>query len=389
MEPSADVVRWLVSAEGLDLLEQAVSSIRAGAAHLQIATTLRARDIDTSQTHAVLSAAMSRLRSEGTYPAGSVFTKEALEQASPPAAARWRAQRFGDAGIVFDLCSGAGADASELATFARVVAVDRSESRAVLAKHNTRSLDVEVIVGDALAAPLDATGFFHVDPSRRTTKGRPRRLAEYEPAVPDLLSALSPAEGACVLVSPGIDLADPGLPGDAEQEFIQIGPDLVECALWLGSLRRARASATLLPQGITLTRDDDPIRLPPGKPGSFLIVPVPAVTRARIHERLGAEINARKIDRDRALMTTDEDPGHSAWWSSWRIEAHMAMHARGISAWLRSAPPLPLEIEFVGYRGDLERMWHNLGRPARGPNGRRLFVVAERDGARAYLCVKA
>ena len=86
-------------------------------------------------------------------------------------------------------------------------------------------------------------------------------------------------------------------------------------------------------------------------------------------------------------MTTDEPDNGSPWWRSWRIEADLPFHVKSLASWLRKADALPVEIELVGHQVDVDQLWRALGRPRRGPRGRRIFLVRTDDGVRAYICI--
>lgn len=387
------VARWLVSAA--ETIADAAERIEGGDSDIAAGAWLRARGLPAGRAAAALGCAKARLRAREIFAGADalIFTPEALEQASPPAASAWRAQRFAGSPRVVDLCAGAGADSLELARVAAsVVAVELAEDRAIIAAHNLRARDLRaaVVVGDALALPVAIAGaLVHADPSRRAAGRRLRGLSSYRPPVRALLDAVAGARGACVLVSPGVALDDPDLPGDAEVEFIQIENDLVECALWLGDLRGAgRRSATLLPEGLSVHGDPAAdAAVPVGKAGRYLLEPQPALVRAGLHERIGAVEGAARIAARRALLTSDV-PSRSPWWRTWEIEADLPLRPARIRAWLRTAEPKPLEIVLYGVTLDVPTFLREIGSPPRGPQGRRLFAVRVDRGARAYVCTR-
>ena len=382
-DESPSVVRWLVGANGLEAVARVTAALRSRRDELSIGESLRTEGLDAPRASAVLAAAIARMRGAGDE---FVFTREAFEQASPQLASAWRARRFEGQDRVIDLCCGAGADSIELAkTAGSVVSVDRSEARALLARHN-RGPGADVVVADVLRPPLSLRTTVHADPGRRARGRRAHRVVEYEPPLPLLLSALTGTPGACVLVAPGIDFDDASIPLAAELEFVQIGSNLVECAMWLGDLRRASATATMLPSEDSISRHEEPPRLPVTRMGEFLLEPLPAVVRARVHESI--EPNARRIAERRALLTLSR-PSRSPWFRSWRVEADLPFRARTGKEWLHKSEPLEIEISMHGIRTSVEQVWSDFGRPQRGPNGRRAFIVRLDDGARVYMCVPA
>lgn len=384
------VAVWL-TVEGGPYVEAAADELADGVSALAIGTRLRS-ELAPARAAAVTAAAATRLRAvDAGIPDAErlLLTRAALEQASHPAVAAHRAGRFAQAPLVIDLCTGAGVDAVAIGRRVdTVVAVDLDPSRALLARHNTRrcGVDAVVVVGDARRPPVQMSGLLHADPSRRRGERRARRLADYGPPVGDLLAATATAAGRGIVLSPAVAWDDPHLPDDAEVEFLQVGQDLVEAMMWLGDLRRpgVRATATLLPEGETRSVEGPGEPLPVGPIREWLVEVAPAAVRARIHDSIGTELGARRVARNRALLTTSRSPGSSPWWRAWRVEAVLPARQREVRRWLRDARPLPLEISTHGLDADPQRWWRELGSPPRGPDGRRLHLVRTDDGA---LCI--
>lgn len=385
-----DVAAWLTSSAG-DHVHAATRALERGETALQVGTRLR-RDLDPTRAAAVTVAATARVRAHRTGLTDAdrlLLTREALEQASRPAVARHRAQRFAEDSVVVDLCSGAGVDAIALGrACGRVLAMDLDASRTLLARHNLAAcgIDGHVVVGDAARPPLRLGGLVHADPSRRREGRRAQRLDQYGPPIPALVGATRQARGRGIVVSPAVDWDDPDLPADAEVEFIQVGPDLVEAMLWFGALRQpdVRATATLLPEGVSRSLCRPAAPLPVGEVGEWLVEIAPAAIRARLHDVLGAELGAHRIARARALLSTSTQPVPSPWWTTWSVEAVLPARPREVRRWLRDADPLPLEIATHGLEADLSAWWNALDGPPRGPTGRRLHLVRTDDGA---LCI--
>jgi hypothetical protein len=408
------IVRWLVSPPGLLRLDEVVAALDRGDDELAIAARLRqdpavlvrgddaaARprmvddEVVAARAAIVLAAATARRRArERWHLAGtSVFLPEALEQASDPLVAAWRARRYRDR-EVWDLCAGIGGDALALASVAsRVTAVDRDAARLELLAHNARVHDVEVTChrADALAVRPPAGAWLHADPSRRRDGRRARRLDDHGPPVPALLAAHRDAPAFGVVVSPALAWDDPGLPDDVEVEFVQVGDDLKEAVLWTGALRDGdtTATATLLPSGETRARRGPrPPRRPVGAVGGWLLEVAPAAVRARLHDDLAAEIDARRLARTRALFTTDDRPPSSGWWTARRVVAVLPARPKPLKAWLRTADPPPVELVLHGVEGDPTAWWRQLGRPPRGPRGWRIELI-RRDDDRVAVVTEA
>ncbi len=397
----AEQVRWLLDA-GLGLVADAVAALDAGESELALGGRLRADGLDPDRAVLVMDVATARRLAREQRPddpAGLVWTRAALEQASHPLVAAHRAARFADAPTVVDLACGSGADARAIAASGpSVLGVDRDEARVLLCRHNAAvaGLDVTVEVGDALAPPGPHDVPAHADPGRRPGGRRARTLAEHEPPVGDLVASLAGRPGAGIVLSPAVDLGDPDLP-DGELEFVQVGSRLVEAVAWLGDRRsgpEVAATATVLVPGedgdvVTHVRrrsgpaDDVAV----ADVGAVLLEPAPALVRARLHGELAAELGARKVSDRRALLTLDDAPPPAAapWVTAWQVEAVLPGRPRELRRWLSRAEPVPLSISLHGDRRPVEAWWAAAKGQPRGPVGRRLLVVDTERGALAVL----
>ncbi len=390
----AATATWLTSPAGLDEVATTTARLDAGTPALHVAQWLRERGHDQRRTSAVLGAATARRRARDRWPDADqlLFTREALEQASDPQVARWRARRLAVEGRpVMDVCAGIGGDALALAELgARVMAVDHVPGRLVLLEHNARvrGLEVATHVADALATSAPPGWWVHADPGRRRGERRVRALREHLPPVPDLVARFGAAPGVGIVLSPAVDLDDPDLP-DGELEFVQLAGSLVEAVVWLGEARQGgvRTSCTLLPDELHLERRGAPTPLPVAGIGEHLVEVAPAAVRARLHDELGERIGAHRVSSNRALLTLDDPPPASPWYETRRVEAVLPAHGKAVRRWLRSAPPLPLEIVMHGVDGSPERWWRDIGRPPRGPVGRRLELIRTGDGALAVVTI--
>lgn len=393
--PSREILTWIVGGEGAELLRHVATLLGSGDP-LSVGSALREDGIAHGRAAALTSLAATRLRARERYVDADrlLFTSELLQQASHPAVATHRADRFAGGGPVVDLCCGAGGDALAIAADGtQVLALDRDPAACLLAAYNldARGHRSWVIQGDVTAAPVLPGPLVHIDPARRAGGRRLRGLVEYHPPLPRVLPFLRASSGAAITVSPGIDLDDPDLPGDGELEFVQVGADLVEAVIWLGDLRRDRtaATATLLgPDGdlvASLAREAPSDHLRVGDPGEWLVESAPAVVRARLHDEVGASIGARRLAEHRALLTTAEQPDPSPLYRSWRIEAVLPARAKDVRGWLRDAEELPVEIAVHGLDVDPERFVRQLGSPPRGPNARRIHLVRLDEGAAAFV----
>lgn len=387
-----DTARWLTG-EGLTVVARIAERFAAGDDALAVGADLRRDGLDGAKAAGAAAAAQARLAATaaGWDTPDLLATTTAVEQASHPLVANWRAQRFAGRPVA-DLCAGVGGDATALARHAaQVVAVERDAARTILLAHNLRNTPAHVVQGDALAPPVPSQAQIHADPGRRTPRGRARNLGEYLPDVGRLLAVTARFPGRGLTVSPAIDLDDPVLPVEHEMEFLDVGGRLVEAVVWTGELRvpGIAATATLLPEGHQWQRTGGQRAIAPVGPiGALVVEPRPALVRARAHDELAERTGARRIARSRSLLTLDDDPGPSPWYVRFVVEAQLPAQPRAVRAWLRTQEPEPLEIATAGFDADPQRWWHDLGRPDRGPQGRRLLLVRLDDGA-AALALRA
>ena len=114
-----------------------------------------------------------------------------------------------------------------------------------------------------------------IDPARRTGRGR-LRPGDSEPPLAWCLDLAGQVSALGIKAAPGIprELVPPGW----ETEFIAVGRELKEAALWSPALARSATRATILPGGHTLTPQPGP-PVPVAPPGPYLLDPNPAVTR--------------------------------------------------------------------------------------------------------------
>jgi hypothetical protein len=387
-----ELATWAVG-PGLSAIARATDLLDAGADAFAVATDLR-RDHPADRAAFAAAAAHTRVlaRRSGIARAGElVLTREGLEQASAPEVAAWRARRAAATGAPLqDWCAGTGGDAVALAAHGPVVAVEADPGRAVLARHRAAVLGVpvDVVVGDVLASPVDARGaLVHADPDRRDGSGRrARTLATHGPPVGALLTAAHAAAGVLVAVAPGTAWDDPDLPPDAEVVFCQVGQRLVEAVVAVGAAATgARSRAVLLHAGVERTATPGAARAPVGAVGAWLVRPAVAAVRARFHDELAAEIGGWRIADRRALLTADDEPPPSPWWSAERVLAVVPARPRAVRDVLRTHPDVAVELLLHGFVADPVAFLRRAGRPRTGPDDVRVHLVRRDDDAVAIV----
>ncbi len=344
-------MRTLLTAEGWALLESLPPYDERLA--MPLGERLRSEGHDPAVVAAALTQSRLRARAHdklGPFADAMLFTPDGLEQATRLSVAAHHARRFVGAGVarVADLGCGLGSDAMAFAGLDRaVLAIDADELTAAFATINLRHWpDAEVRCHDVLTLDLEgmldrADGVW-LDPARRTTgrDGGSRRTFDPEAFSPPYSFVLDvasrfPATGA--KLAPGI--AHRLLPDGAEAQWVSVGGDVVECALWCGPLARegVRRSALVLDGSgamhEVLGSGDEP-RPPTGRVGAFLHEPDGAIIRSGLVGEVAEQLGARLIDPTIAYLTTDQ-PVSSPLVHSYAVEDVMPFHLKALRASLR------------------------------------------------------
>jgi len=334
-----------------------------------------------------------------------LFTRAGYEQSSSEVIARHRAARLagsldrGAAVRVADLCCGIGGDLIALAGVGEVLAVDRDEAHARLARHNAgvyhEADRVTAVLADVRDIPLTGLAAVFIDPARRSGPGTPSasptqasptqasptqasparrfRAGLSEPPLDWCAALTRQVPAVCVKAAPGLpaDLVPPGW----EAEFIAEGRDLKEAVLWSPALvtapvatppgappgpRRAtviasttRGHATL----VALPGDQVPLRAP----GEYLLDPNPAVTRAGLVEDLARTLggDAAKIDPLIAFLTLDR-PVTTPFARTLRVLESAPWNEKRFARRLRDLGIGAVDIRRRGLAGDVDQIRRRL-----------------------------
>lgn len=238
-----------------------------------------------------------------------LFTREALEQASPAPVAAHRAQRLAGRDIHDVTCS-IGADLVELArTARRCVGSDRDPVRLAMAQHNCAVRDVSPLLVQAEALqPVTRTGVVFADPARRSASGR--RLwhqQDFAPALDDLAATYRDRD-VVVKTAPGLDPAT--VAWAHEVELISLDGQVREACLWSAGLATAARRATVLSSdgtGWTITdaQSDD---VPVAEPGEWIVEPDGAVIRAGLVRHYAVQHGLWQLDERIAYLSGDTPP---------------------------------------------------------------------------------
>ena len=292
----------------------------------------------------------------GEFASRMLFTDTGLEQATRLKVAALHAGRFARAGIghVADLGCGIGGDALALAAIdLEVTAADADEITAAIAAYNlTPFPKVTVLHARAEDVPLGGIGGAWLDPARRTTAGgTTRRLsdaAEYSPGL-DFAFGLADRMAVGVKLGPGTDRDV--IPVGAEAQWISVDGDVVELAVWQGSVARPgirRAALVIRDDGASeLTAGADSEDAPVGPLGDYLYEPDGSVIRARLIGDLARANGAWMLSSGIAYLTADT-PFDSPFARGFRVLERLPTDERQLRQTLAARRVGTLEIKKRG-----------------------------------------
>lgn len=375
MRVDASEAAFLLSPRGSDLL-RAAREVRA------LAPLARRAKLDAIATPDEARAALAqdalRVRAGRKTPLADrlLFTKEALEQASPCEVADDRAERFRGFASVADLGAGIGLDTIALAgRVARVIAVERDPVRAALLRHNVAAAGaahVEVVEGDALEHPPQAEAAF-LDPDRRPDARRTRDPEAFAPPASRWSELGSRYDAMLIKLAPGARDDDGPAP---PSEWVSLHGEMREARGGLGAFARAdgRRRAVLLPGSVRLEGRGVPWPAPRALAvGSFLLDPDPALVVAGLLGDAALAIGAAPVHPRIAYLVADA-PAPFA--TSIRVDAITPTDAAALRRMAEEHDVGAVEVRTRGVEGGAED-WRRRIRP----RGRRPAVVVITRGA--------
>jgi hypothetical protein len=339
------------------------------------------------------------------------FTRAGLEQASAEIVGRHHARRYAGAGRIADLCCGIGGDLTALAAGRQVLAIDRDPVHVRMAVANAEVYGVAdgvlTVTSDVQDADLASVDGVFVDPARRAG-GRRLRTGESTPSLAWCLSLAQQVAAVGIKAAPGI--AHDTVPEGWELEFVAIGRDLKEAAVWSPALATAATRATILPArppapsstaaipatigpgviqdldsagGYTLIpRPGAPV--PVQAPGAFLLDPSPAVTRAGLVEELARLLGAWKIDERIAFLSADQVMD-TPFGRTLRVIDSAPWNQKQLAARLRALDIGSADIRRRGLAGDVDRV--HAGLKLSGSRPATIVMTRVHDRPWALVCV--
>ncbi|MEV1295633.1 class I SAM-dependent methyltransferase [Pseudonocardia sp. NPDC049635] len=382
----------LAGPEGTALLDRLAGTDRSGAAALRIGTALRrAHDAGLVADAMALAELRDRATAKFTRAGSMWFTRAGLEQASSEVIARHRAARYAGLGRLVDLCCGIGGDALALAAGREVTGVDTDPVHLWMARRNVavHGGALRTVRCDVREADLSGADGAFVDPARRSSGGR-MRSGDSEPPLEWCVGLTTRTDAVGVKAAPGIDhtVAPPGW----ELEFIALGRDLKEAALWSPALACSRSRASVLDADGTahvLTGEPDPedgdTGVPVVEPGRWLLDPNPAVTRAGLVTALADRTGTSRIDRRIAFLTAEDEPPGTPFARTLRVLDSRPWDQKRLPRLLRELGIGAVDVRRRGLAGDVDALTRKL----RGRGPRRATVVMTRVEDRPWglVCV--
>jgi protein-L-isoaspartate O-methyltransferase len=336
---SLELVDFLFSPRAAEVLARLSTEDLGDARTLELVMWLR-KQFSPAEAAVLLDQARLRHKAQRKFVHADrlFFTDEALQQATGPACANYRAHAFEGYARVADLGCGIGGDTLALAQVVPwVVAVELDPVRARLAAANVAAVGladrVEVVCGDWTRMALTVDAAF-IDPARRTEQGRRVfSLAEMTPSITAVLELVERVPDVAVKVAPGVDHAE--VPVEAGLVFISERGNMKEAVLCFGALRsHASRQAVLLPGPHILEAGADVPAALVRDPDGYLYEPDPAILRASLVTDLATSIGAAQIDPTIAYLTS-ATAIETPFARRWRILRHGKFNLKGLNRWLR------------------------------------------------------
>ena len=331
---------------------------------------------------AVLTQSRLRTKAEakfGEFARQMIFTKAGLQQATRLTVAARHAQRFAEAGIghVADLGCGLGADAMALASLdLTVTAVEMDEATAACATMNLIPFrNATVVHSDATSVSLEGVDGVWLDPARRTTStSGTKRIWDPEDFSPPLSFVESLAgSGRAVGVKMGPGMPHDSVPADCEAQWVSVGGDVTEVALWFNAVRRPgvrRAALVLGARGAAeLTSGEDfgnGPAAPVGPVEGYLYEPDGAVIRAGLVADVALQLGGHLVDEHIAYICAPE-LRDTPFARAYKVLDVMPFNVKALKSWVKDEGIGVLDIKKRGTAVTPEELRKQLlpgGKPA-------------------------
>jgi hypothetical protein len=276
------------------------------------------------------------------------LTRVGLEQSTAWDVAAHKAKRFLQSDRVSDLCCGIGVDATAIAEFAEVTAIDTAPSMCLRTEWNAlvwnRSEHIRTQCADVTS--LDwSDKIVHVDPDRRSGRDRPtKRLELYQPSLEWMQQLTRTAAGGGIKISPASNFLQK-FPA-CEIELISLKGECREATVWFGRLAGEHAfRATALPTGESISAD--PLSawtnvVPTA--AEYIFDPDPAIVRSGLLDVMAEQYGLQRLDAEEEYLTGAECTT-SGFVTAFRIEAVLSGNLKDLKQHLRSDPSTHYEVK--------------------------------------------
>lgn len=238
-----------------------------------------------------------------------ILTEKNAQQASSYQVAKYHGKLFSECTSVADLCCGVGMDLFFLSeNKTSVYAVDLDPNILMAAQYNMKMSNPQNTItflnikAEAFDKKVEAV---FIDPDRRTNDKRNVDPLEMSPDFSTIEMIIKQYENVAVKLSPMIDYDKYPFISDRQLHFISENNELKEILLCIGKLDDGiKRKCVILPENISFDdqrESNDEL----SDFRKYLIEPNVAVIKAHLVEHLAFELNAKKIDKHLALLTSD------------------------------------------------------------------------------------
>jgi hypothetical protein len=252
----------------------------------------------------------------------------ALEQATAPDIAQWKAAFWPEGSSLNDLCCGMGADSFFVKPSVRTLGVDLEESRVRMYQANMEILGLphQAVRGDACSEEFRAD-FFCIDPARRP---------KLQPSFESVLQIAGRYQGGMAKLPPAFPVER--LPANAERLYLGGRADCRETLLFLGSLAAHPERVRAVEFEGDLVRvwegSVNPSPLLCAPVGTYLLEPSPVLVRSHLFLELGKIAHFWQIDATLSYLSCDALPADLVGFAPYRILGKSALATRAVKEML-------------------------------------------------------
>nr|WP_108870443.1 methyltransferase domain-containing protein [Tessaracoccus timonensis] len=309
-----------------------------------------------------------------------LFTPAGLEQATRTMVARWRAQRFVDAGVrrVWDVGCGIGSDAMAFADAGiDVVAIDADPDTVEIATWNLALVGAgpaRLGLAEELTIP-DGDAVF-LDPARRTARGRTWNVEHFTPPWALVMDYVASQRFVCVKLGPGVPKEI--LPAQVQCCWVSDRGDVCEASLW----NHATGHVAVRMESPVAELGSSGAQLPVAAVGRFVAEPDGAAIRAGLVAESADGAPAWLLDAHVAYLSSDQ-PLTSPWLTCFEVDAVLPFDRKTLARYVREHAIGTLEIKQRALDVDPAALRRQL--KPKGPNQATIILARTVDGARAIV----